>query len=159
MLHIFRDPCVLPHKWKKETSSDACVFCCTPTDAKMFAHCAEVARFWQSVPGPPNAHWQLGSSCPCWNDGLNVMDTHTWQPLNSRAFFLACARGLPGSNDSCTLRIHRMTSFCISLCFVLQVCFFVLCDSSTCPWDQHTQQKALWYNCTHTLSQASSSLR
>lgn len=21
---------------------------------------------WQSVPGPPNAHWQLGSGCPCW---------------------------------------------------------------------------------------------
>lgn len=132
MLHIFRDSCVLPHKRKKETSSDACVFCCTPTDAKMFAHCAEVARFGRACRARrmPIGSWDL--AVPAGNDGLNVMDTHTWQPLNSRAFFLACAQGLLGSNDSCTLRRHRMTSFCISLCIVFQVSFIVLYYSSSC---------------------------
>lgn len=84
---------------------------------------------WQSVPGPPNARWQLGSGRPCW-EWWTQCDGHPHMAATELRSFLFCmCTGSPGVKWLLLMRMHRMASFCISF---YRICFIVLCRSSCC---------------------------
>lgn len=97
---------------------------------------------WQSVPGPPNARWQLGSGRPCW-EWWTQCDGHPHMAAaESRSFLFCMCTGSPGVKWLLLMKMLRMASlrFCM-------ICLFH-CSLSRCNYHERC---IIWFTCATIL--------